>query len=67
MNKTRWTNLEVEFLKENAGLFTDLRLSQIMSKEFERSISKDALRKQRQRLAISKAGHRGYFKLVEKV
>lgn len=64
MNKV-WTNEEKEFIKNNAGMMTDKVLSIKLSQITGRRVSLQSVRKQRQKMGISKQPGRGICALVE--
>lgn len=66
MNK-RYTDEENQYIRDNAANYNDEQLAREMSIHFNKSYSKGATRKQRQRLGIKKYGHRGFFKVEEDV
>lgn len=66
MNK-KYSDEENQYIRDNASTFNDEKLAHNMSIKFNKTFSKGATRKQRQRLGIKKTGHRGYFKVEENV
>lgn len=65
MNKV-WTNEEKEFIRNNAGMMTDKVLAIKLSQITGRRVSLQSVRKQRQKMGISKQPGRGICALVEK-
>ena len=64
MNKV-WTNEEKDFIRNNAGMMTDKVLSIKLSQITGRRVSLQSVRKQRQKMGISKQPGRGVCALVE--
>jgi RNA 3'-terminal phosphate cyclase len=64
MNKV-WTSEEKQFIKNNAGQMTDKVLSIKLSRITGRNITLQAVRKQRQKMGISKQPGRGICAIVE--
>tara|TARA_R110002110_G_scaffold169863_1_gene371795 strand:+ start:1959 stop:2201 length:243 start_codon:yes stop_codon:yes gene_type:complete len=64
MNKV-WTNEEKEFIKNNAGQMTDKVLSVKLSRITGRNVTLQAVRKQRQKMGISKQPGRGICAIAE--
>lgn len=64
MNK-KWSQEEIEFIKNNAPIYSDDRLTLELGNHFNKAYSKGAVRKCRQRLKIKKAGYRGHFAIVD--
>lgn len=64
MNK-KYVDEENQYIKDNSTNYNDEDLARNMSIAFNKSFSKGAIRKQRQRLGIKKYGHRGHFKVLE--
>lgn len=63
MNKS-WDAAEEQFIRDNAHLFSDEKLAQMLSVNFGRTFSVASTRKKRQRMGgLLKEGHRGYFKI----
>lgn len=63
MNK-RWTKEQIQFIKDNAHIFTDSKLAQELTTQFGRTFTKDATRKMRQRIGgLFKEAHRSFFKM----
>ncbi len=54
-----WSDTERRFIRENVEKMTDKKLSEKLSQITGRHISLQALRKQRQKMGISKYGGRG--------
>ena len=65
MNKI-WTNIEKQYIRDNAGKKKDRELAEELSSITKRNISLQAVRKQRQKMGISKAHGRGVCEIVEK-
>ena len=66
MNKI-WSELEKNYIKEQANNYTDKELAKKMTELFGRIITRDAVRKKRQELKIRKKNGRGICEVVEKV
>lgn len=66
MDKHRWEEQENQYIRENAVKLSDEKLAQEMSTLFSKVYTKGAVRKQRQRLQITKKGHRGFFKVIDR-
>lgn len=64
MNKT-WLPEHEQFVKDNAHLYNDEKLTKELNAAFQRNFSIAATRKKRQRLALIKEGHRGFFKMKQ--
>lgn len=64
MNR-KWNNDEIDFIKKNACIYSDDRLTVELGTHFNKAYSKGAVRKCRQRLKIKKTGYRGHFEIVE--
>lgn len=62
MNKV-WETEHIDFIKTNAGVFNDTKLTQELNARFQTNFTMASVRKKRQRLAILKDGYRGYFKV----
>jgi len=60
-----WTNEEKDFIRNNAGMMTDKVLSIKLSQITGRRVSLQSVRKQRQKMGISKQPGRGICALVE--
>lgn len=65
MNKV-WQEHENQYIRDNAAKMTDKDLAISLSKIAGRTISMGALRKQRQKLKISKGNGRGVCKVITK-
>ena len=63
MNKV-WNSEQIQFLKQNAANYSDAELTQVLNTTFKTDFTMTAVRKQRQRLKISKSGHRGFFQVI---
>lgn len=66
MNKV-WNEEEKQFIRNNSALMTDKVLSIKLSQVTGRRVSLQSVRKQRQKMGISKQPGRGVCALVEKV
>ena len=64
MNKV-WNDAEKEFIRDNAGNLTDKILSVKLTQITGRRVTLEAVRKQRQKMGISKQPGRGICALVE--
>jgi len=64
MNK-KYSAEEIQFIKDNASKYSDEDLTKELMSVFNRFFTMGAVRKQRQRLGISKKGHRGHFEMVD--
>jgi hypothetical protein len=62
MNKT-WKEVEKEFIKQNASILKDAVVREELQKLTGRTISLQAIRKQRQKMGLLKVSGRGYCKL----
>jgi hypothetical protein len=65
MNKL-WTKEEREFIAANAGIMTDRVLAIKLSQITGRLVTLQSVRKQRQKMGITKKRGRGICKVVEK-
>ena len=63
MNRV-WSDEERNFIKNNAEQLKDLEIAQHLSKTCGRSVSLQAVRKQRQKMGISKKPGRGICALT---
>ena len=66
MNKV-WNEEEKQFIRNNSAFMTDKVLSIKLSQVTGRRVSLQSVRKQRQKMGISKQPGRGVCALVEKV
>ena len=64
MNKV-WTDTEKQYVIDNAGLMTDEAGSLALSQLTHREVTREAWRKQRQKLGIKKKAGRGVCELAE--
>tara|TARA_B100000287_G_scaffold9856_1_gene10018 strand:+ start:3105 stop:3386 length:282 start_codon:yes stop_codon:yes gene_type:complete len=64
MNKV-WSKEEKEFIKNNASMMTDKTLAIKLSQITGRNVTLQAVRKQRQKMGISKQPGRGICAVVE--
>lgn len=64
MNKT-WLPEHEQFVRDNAHLYNDEKLTKELNANFQKNFSVAATRKKRQRLALIKEGHRGFFKMKQ--
>ena len=64
MNKV-WSDAEKEFIKSNAGKLTDKILSVKLTQITGRRVTLQAVRKQRQKMGISKQPGRGRCELTQ--
>ena len=62
--KKRWSHVEEQFVRQNAGKLTDEEMVEKMRKIFSREVSLPSLRKKRQRMKIKKEGGRGRCSLA---
>ena len=58
-----WKQEELEFIRQNAGIFNDAKLTQELNTHFNRNFTPAGVRKCRQRMGIIKEGHRSFFKI----
>jgi hypothetical protein len=65
MHKT-WTEIEKQYIRENALQVKDVEIAKILSDRRGKIISVQSVRKQRQKLGILKASGRGYCRAAEK-
>lgn len=66
MNRV-WTTEHIDFIKQNAGAFNDNKLTAELNAKFNTNFSIAATRKKRQRLSLTKIGHRSFFQLKQDV
>ena len=62
MNR-KWTEKDLRYIRENAGLLKDKELASELTKRSGRPVSLGAVRKMRQRMGIEKKSGRGICKL----
>jgi hypothetical protein len=62
MNR-QWNNEQEQFIKDYAHAYSDKQLTLELNTRFSKNFSISATRKKRQRLLLTKEGHRSFFRL----
>lgn len=60
----KWNESMINYLEENINSYNDEDMAKNISIEFDKKITKNAVRKKRQRRGFFKKAHRGYFKII---